>query len=166
MIFYRKDTNKYYLKSYRDKTHKGNIHIKIDSNTEFSIIKKEILFLSETYFQITPLENNQIEVQNLGKFNNDNEALKYVFDTNEYKFVTIGRDSNCSLSYPDDKSFSKIQATLNYDHDKKCWKIRDGSINKPSTNGCWIYATHSYEIYDNFLFSVIGNAYLKITICK
>jgi hypothetical protein len=68
------------------------------------------------------------------------------------------------MAYPGDKSFSKIQATLIYDSEKKIWKLKDGA-DKPSTNGCWVYATHSFEIVDSSIFQ-FGNSKFRLTMVK
>jgi len=60
---------------------------------------------------------------------------------------------------------AKVQATISYDSENKTWKLKDGSIEKPSTNGCWIYAIHSFEIHDNTIFQ-LGNSRFKIVYCK
>jgi hypothetical protein len=93
-----------------------------------------------------------------------NAVKKYSFESSEYKSVTIGRDNKCTLCFPD-KGFSKIQTTLLYDSEKKYWKIRDGSIEKSSTNGTWVYAIHSYEIVDNTILEIF-NSKLRVSICS
>ncbi len=165
IIYYRKDVNKFFLKCYRDKIHTGQIHIKIDSNTEYVINKKEIVLLSETYFQLTPHSDGRLEIQNLGSSNKDDNSSKTIFDPSEYSSVSIGRDKKCTMPYPNDKSFSKVQTTLKFDSSKNLWKLKDGTADKPSTNGCWIYATHSFEITDLTIFQ-FGNSKFRITVVK
>ena len=165
IIYYKKDTSKYYIKSYRDKQHTGQVHIKIDPQNDLFLLKKEIVLLSETYFQITPHSDGKIEIQNLGFSNKDSESTKFVYDYTETRQITIGRDSKCVMPYPTDKSFSKVQATISYDTDRRQWKLKDGSADKASTNGCWIYATHSYEILDGAIFQ-FGSSRFRITVTK
>jgi hypothetical protein len=141
------------------------VHIKIDSINDLYLAKKEIVLLSETYFQMTPHSDGKIEIQNLGFSNKDSESTKFTFDYTETKIITIGRDSKCTMPYPSDKSFSKVQASLSFDSDKRQWKLKDGNVDKPSTNGCWIYATHSYEVLDNTIFQ-FGSSRFKISLCK
>ncbi len=166
IIYYKKDVNKFYLKSYRDKLFTGQIHIKVDPKLEYTISKKEIVLLSENYFQITPAPSGLIEIQNLGASNvRENDTGKFTYDPDEIKNITIGRDKKCTISYSGDKSFSKVQASISYDSENKNWKLKDGSIEKPSTNGCWIYAIHSFEIHDNTIFQ-LGNSRFKVMYCK
>jgi len=41
-----------------------------------------------------------------------------------------------------DKAFSKIQTTFMFDKEMNCWKVKDGTREKNSTNGTW----YDYEI--------------------
>jgi hypothetical protein len=49
----------------------------------------------------------------------------------------MGRDNKCAISFPGDKSFSKIQLTIKYNNLTKTWILIDGIDDKPSTNGTW-----------------------------
>jgi hypothetical protein len=136
--------------------------IKVDQGEELPIMKKEIISISDYFFQLSPLSDGGIEIMKLISNSKVNlEKEKYNFDIND-KCFTLGRDSNCNISFPGDKAFSKIQATFSYNLDRKCWCLRDGTKDKPSTNGTWLYAAHSYEIKDNTMFRV-GNSKILIT---
>ena len=63
---------------------------------------------------------------------------KFIFENTQEKF-TIGRDSKCDIPFVGDKAFSKIQSTFIFDKDLNCWKVKDGSLEKNSTNGNWYY---------------------------
>jgi len=76
-----------------------------------------------------------LEIHKLANKNSQNSE-KYIFE-NSQETVTIGRDSKCNVFFNGDKAFSKIQTTFSYDKDLKVWKIKDGSIDKQSTNGTW-----------------------------
>lgn len=76
-----------------------------------------------------------LEIHKLANKNSQNSE-KYTFE-NSQEIVTIGRDSKCNVFFNGDKAFSKIQTTFTYDKDLKVWKIKDGSIDKQSTNGTW-----------------------------
>ncbi len=113
---------------------------------------------------MTPLQEGGLEIQNLGTSNKESEGpIRYSFDKHEYKTVTVGRDSKCSISYPNDKSFSKVQATFIQDSENKIWKLKDGTSDKTSTNGSWVYATHSYEVVDKTVFQ-FGNSRMRISV--
>lgn len=144
------------------------MHIKLSSEIFYPILKKEIILIDEMYFQVIPHSDGKLEINNLGigtissdkKLDKENTARKYIFEKNEYKSVTIGRDSSCTISFPGDKSFSKIHTTIIYDKENQYWKIKDGSIDKASTNGTWIFANHSYEIMDNTIFQLATSNFL------
>ncbi len=127
------------------------IHIKIEGEKEYTIKRKEIILLGETYFQITPLMDKRLEIFEIGLNKKATDTTKFIF-TSDQEVVTIGRDNKCSIPFLKDKSFSKIQATITFDTNTNMWKIRDGSIHKSSTNGCWIYTYHSFEINDTITF--------------
>ncbi len=165
IIYFKRDVNKFFLKSYRDKLFTGQIHIKVDPKADFIIYKKEIFLLSESYFQITPIQSGLIEIQNLGGNIKENDSGKYTYDPEDTRSITIGRDKKCTMAFSWDKSFSKIQTTISYDYENKVWKLRDGNGDKPSTNGCWVYAIHSFEIQDNTVFQ-LGNSRFRLTYCK
>lgn len=96
--------------------------------------RKEILSISDYFFQITPL-SDKIEIIKLAN-KTSQSSEKYTFE-NSQLIVSIGRDSKCSIFFSGDKAFSKVQTTFIYDIDLKFWRIKDGSEDKPSTNGTW-----------------------------
>lgn len=96
--------------------------------------RKEILSISDYFFQLNPLAD-KLEILRLANKNLPNSE-KFTFDISQ-EIVTIGRDSKCNIYFNGDKAFSKIQTTFTYDRDMKCWKIKDGTEDKPSTNGTW-----------------------------
>jgi hypothetical protein len=175
LIYYKKETNCYYIRGYREKANSISelILIKLNQHCELPLVKKEIIAMGDHYFHVNPTSECRLEIQNLGSSkelsnsNNNNSPHshnKYIFEVNEYKTVTIGRDPKCTISFVGDKAFSKCQITFTYDSANKVWKVRDGSDEKESTNGTWIFATHSYEIQNNFVFRV-GRSRVKITMC-
>ena len=71
------------------------------------------------------------------------------------KEITIGRESHCTFAFPKEKSFSRIQTTIKYEEDKGQWLIMDGSKTKSSTNGTWVFGTHSFEIKDQMIVEIL-----------
>lgn len=124
---------------------------------------------NDFFFLVNPLPEGKLEIHNLGSQNDKNTenkaVVKYSFDMKANKQVTIGRDETCSISFPRDRSFSRVHTSFIYDITSNCWKIKDGAYEKSSTNGTWIYATHSYEINDNMTIK-IENSKFKITLHK
>lgn len=98
--------------------------------------RKEILSISDYFFQLNPLPD-KLEIHKLANKNSQNSE-KFIFE-NSQEIITIGRDSKCNVFFNGDKAFSKIQTTFIYDKDLKVWRIKDGSQDKPSTNGTWYY---------------------------
>ena len=144
-IYYQREFKNYSLRAFSGKESDNRIlYVKLNNNYSLPLKQKEIFSAGNVVFQVTPLENNKIEILNLSKKNDEEE--KKIFDPNEIKEISIGRDKKCDYSFPKDKSFSRIQTTFLFDDDKKEWIIIDGSKTKSSTNGTWIFGTHSFEI--------------------
>ena len=148
-IYYQREFKNYSLRAFSGKESDNRIlYVKLNNNYSLPLKQKEIFSAGNIVFQVTPIENNKIEVLNLSK-KNEEEEQKKIFDPNEIKEISIGRDKKCDFSFPKDKSFSRIQTTFLFDDDKKEWIIIDGSKTKSSTNGNWIFGTHSFEILNS-----------------
>ena len=90
------------------------------------------------------------------KLRNKNKYIIKIFDGNKQKLVTIGRHKECDFSFPKDKSFSRYQTCFEFDESKNEWSIIDGK-DKDSTNGTWIFGTHSFLIKDEMFIEVLNS---------
>ena len=150
-VYYLRESKSYCLKAFSGKESDNRLlYVKLDNSYTLPLKQKEIISAGNSIFEITPIENNKIEVVNLS----DSESKK-IFDPNDNKEVTIGRDKKCNLSFPNDKSFSRCQTTFSFDENKKQWIIIDGSKTKSSTNGTWIFGTHSFPIVDQLIIEIL-----------
>ena len=123
-----------------------------DNNYSLPLRRKEIISAGNVIFEINPIENNKIEICNL----NENNS-KQIFDPNNIKEITIGRDKKCNFSFPKDKSFSRNQTTFLFDDKNKIWIIDDGCKTKSSTNGTWVFGTHSFPIVDQLTIEILSS---------
>ena len=156
-IYYQREFKNYSLRAFSGKESDNRIlYVKLNNNYSLPLKQKEIFSAGNIVFQVTPIENNKIEVLNLSK-KNEEEEQKKIFDPNEIKEISIGRDKKCDFSFPKDKSFSRIQTTFLFDDDKKEWIIIDGSKTKSSTNGTWIFGTHTFEIKDQLMVEILNS---------
>jgi pSer/pThr/pTyr-binding forkhead associated (FHA) protein len=57
---------------------------------------------------------------------------------------------DCRIRF-DDSSMSRYQCTLNYESNKG-WTLLDGTFEKRSTNGTWLFVEEEYEIYEGMIF--------------
>ena len=124
-----------------------------------AILTSRILELTLTgniIFQITPLKDDNIEIINLSKKNTDDSTNKYIVNAFDKKTITIGRHIDCDFSFPKNKSFSRFQTTMEFDEELKKWTIIDGNKNKSSTNGTWIFGTHSFLIRDEMIVEILN----------
>ncbi len=152
-IYFLRETKSYCLRAYSGKESDNRLlYVKLDNFFSLPLKQKEIISAGNTIFEVTPLENNKIEICNLSQNN-----LKQIFDPNNIKEITIGRDKNCNLSFPKEKSFSRCQTTFSYDDKKKVWIIFDGSKTKSSTNGTWVFGTHSFPIVDQLTIEILNS---------
>ena len=155
-IYYKIEDKNYYIRSYSGKGSDNKIlFIKLRNKNKYVIKQKEIISAGSIIFQITPINDNELEIMNL-----TNKKYRKIFDGNKQKLVTIGRHKECDFSFPKDKSFSRYQTCFEYDEDKKEWTVIDGK-DKDSTNGTWIFGTHSFLIKDEMFIEVL-NSKIKI----
>ena len=151
-IYYKIEDKNYYIRSYSGKGSDNKIlFIKLRNKNKYAIKQKEIISAGSIIFQITPINDNEIEIINL-----TNKKYRKIFDGNKQKLVTIGRHKECDFSFPKDKSFSRYQTCFEYDEDKKEWTVIDGK-DKDSTNGTWIFGTHSFLIKDEMFIEVLNS---------
>ena len=156
MIYYEKDSKSYFIRPYSGKNNDNRIlYIKLTNGYNLRLKQKEIISAGNIIFQISPIENNNLEIVNLSK-QSLSMIPKQTFDASSKKEVTIGRNKDCDFSFPNNKSFSRTQTTFEYDEENQEWIIIDGSRTKSSTNGTWVFCSHSFPIKDKMLFEVLN----------
>ena len=165
MIFFKKESKEYFIRSYYHKTIDSKI-LFVQLNTQYNIpIKsKEIISAGNSIFQLSLVKNKNLEIINLS-IREQGECPKTVFDQTKEKQITIGRDKQCTLSYPKDKSFSRIQTTIQFEDDLNEWVIYDGNIDRGSTNGTWVFGIHSFPIKDGMIAEILTTK-VKFSVMK
>ena len=157
MIYFEKDSKSYFIRPYSSKNNDNRIlYIKLTNGYNLSLKQKEIISAGNIIFQVSPVENNNLEIVNLSK-QNLSMIPKQTFDASSKKEVTIGRNKDCDFPFPNNKSFSRIQTTFEFDEENQEWVIIDGSRTKSSTNGTWVFCTHSFIIKDKMIVEVLNN---------
>ena len=161
-IYYKMEDKSYYIRSYSGKGSDNKIlFIKLRNKNKYPLKQKEIISAGSVIFQVNPIINgNELELINLTYKKNSK-----IFDGNKQKLVTIGRHKECDFSFPRDKSFSRYQTSFEYDENKKEWSIIDGK-DKDSTNGTWIFGTHSFLIKDEMTIEVLNSKIIIKEITK
>ena len=156
MIYLERELKSYFIKPYFNKTDDNKIlYIKLNHDNNLPLKQIEHIFAGNIIFQVSPVDNNNLEIINLSK-ENLSSIPKKTFDASSKKEVTIGRNKDCDFSFPGNKSFSRIHTTFEYDEDNKEWVIIDGSKIKSSTNGTWIFCTHSFKIKNNMTVEIMN----------
>ena len=157
MIYFDKASKSYNIRPYSSKNNDNRIlYIKLTNGYNLPLKQKEIISAGNIIFQITPLENNNLEIVNLSK-QNLSIIPKQTFNASSKKEVTIGRNKDCDFSFANNKSFSRIQTTFEFDEENQEWIIIDGSRTKSSTNGTWVFCTHSFVVKDKMIVEVLNN---------
>ncbi len=161
-IYFKKEENKYYIKAFSGKGSDNKVlFIKLNSKNKFVINQKELILTGNIIFQITPLRDDSIEIINLSKKKENEINTKYIINGFDKKTIRIGRHIDCEFSFPKNKNFSRFQTTIEFDEEQKKWAIMDGYQNKSSTNGTWIFGTHSFLIKDEMIVEIL-NCQVKI----
>ena len=132
------------------------LYVKLTNGYNLPLKQKEIISAGNIFFQVTPLENNNLEVVNLSK-QSLSMIPKQTFNASSKKEVTIGRNKDCDFAFPNNKSFSRVQTTFEFDEEKQEWVIIDGSRTKSSTNGTWVFCTHSILIKDKMTIEILNH---------
>ena len=160
-IYYKKEEKAYYIRAYSGKGSDNKIlFIKLTNDNKLALKQKELISAGSIIFQVNPIGNNNLEIINLS-CKKSSPNYKQTFDGYNKKVVTIGRHKECDFFFPKDKSFSRYQTSFEFDENKKEWSIIDGKDNKGSTNGTWIFGTHSFLIKKEMIVEIL-NSKIKI----
>ena len=155
-IYFNRENKTFNIRAYSGKGSDNRIlFIKLTGNINLPLKQKEIISAGNIIFQISPIENNHLEIVNLSK-QSLSMIPKQTFDASSKKEVTIGRNKDCDFSFPNNRSFSRTQTTFEYDEENQEWIIIDGSRTKSSTNGTWVFCAHSFPIKDKMIFEVLN----------
>ena len=159
MIYYEKDSKSYFIRPYSSENNDNRIlYVKLTNGYNLPLKQKEIISVGNIIFQISPIENNHLEIVNLSQ-QSLSASPKQTFDPSSKKEVTIGRNKDCDFSFHNNKSFSRIQTTFEFDEENQEWIIIDGSRTKSSTNGTWVFCSHSFPIKDKMIVEVLNNKF-------
>ena len=162
VIYYKKEEKSYYIRAFSGKGSDNKIlFVRLKNENKLILKQKELISAGDTIFQITPLENNDLEIIHLSKKKTLNNFNKQTFNGAKKKIVTLGRSKDCDFPFPRDKSFSRFQTSFEFNEEKKQWAIIDGKGNKSSTNGTWVFGTHSFLIKNEMIVEIL-NSKIKI----
>ena len=166
VIYYKKEEKSYYIRAFSGKGSDNKIlFIRLKNENKLILKQKELISAGDTIFQITPLDNNNLEIIHLSKKKSLNNLNKQTFNGTKKKIVTLGRSKDCDFSFPRDKAFSRFQTSFEFNEDSKLWTIIDGKDNKSSTNGTWVFGTHSFLIKNEMIVEIL-NSKIKIRVIK
>ena len=95
---------------------------------------EEYLFKSDESLKISDQEISSSPVDSLDQ---SHKPIK----------ILIGRSELCHIQIKD-KMLSRVQCTITFNPDRKCWQIQDGYNGRRSTNGIWWYLKESQPIVE------------------
>lgn len=150
-IYFQKSSKRYYIKACSGGEKDSEIlFIKLHKNYVYPMTEIEFIFIANSVFQLIPLQDGTLEISILAAKKNVTDVTKNIYRRQEV--ITIGKESNCTYSFPDEKCVSHINTTIYYDDKINGWVIRDGDKkSKPSTNGTWLFGMHSFPITDGLV---------------
>lgn len=170
VIYYRKEEKKYYIRTYKDQLSNGLSVLLVKIKKTFPIKKSEMFMIGDLFFVFKINISNSNKILSITKLSckRSPEEEKKQFQSEKFmevgKVVTIGRDKKSTMAYPNDKSFSKVHATIYFNTEINEWEIKDGTAEKSSTNGVWVIPKHSLEVYDNMTFKIMGYSKFMVTL--
>jgi hypothetical protein len=155
-VYYKIEEKSYFIRAYCGKGSDNKIlFIKLNHENKYILKRKELISAGNIIFQVSPKNNNCIEIINLTSKKLINK--RQIFDGFNKKRVTIGRHKDCDFFFPKDKSFSRYQTTFEFDEEKKEWSLLDGKDKKASTNGTWIFGIHSFLIKNEMIVEILNS---------
>jgi len=96
-IYFNRENKTFNIRAYSGKGSDNRIlFIKLTGNINLPLKQKEIISAGNVIFQVTPIENNQIEITNISR-KEDSIEHKQIFDCDINRDITIGRDKNCDI---------------------------------------------------------------------
>lgn len=150
------------------------------------LVKKELIALGDIVIEIES-KGKLLKIKKVAAKQED--VTEYEYNADHTQLITIGRSKDCTICFKSN-SLSKFNLSICYRKSTikdmqvcnasnceklmrhftesdlrdstvvRYWEIIDGKILKPSTNGVWIFSTHSYELYDGLVVKVGKNKLL------
>ena len=135
----------YYFKSI-DSHPSVLIQVKLNPIGKWEIKKNDRFLLGDMVFKIDP-SNEELTVTRLVTKRYNEKITKTFYLENDGDNISIGRGKNCSMSL-NSGLLSRVHASVIYCENDEKWELRDGEINKPSSNGCYIFTSNQVAVYD------------------
>ena len=159
VIFFERDTSKYYFRSLKE----SEISVYVRINKNYFITSKKYFQVGDKVFHVEPGKNTiKIVIHNDLKKNKKGEKYtEYQFNSSAGE-ISIGRSEICNIKL-DETILSKVHCIFNYNEKKQTWMISDGNGERKSTNGTWLFCNSKYELTDKYTFAKIGKSVIEIS---
>ena len=176
IIYFSQNKKKYFIRTYHTQSNSNENDYSIRNINEIFFIRItgsyqmkgiEMFMIGDLVFVFRP-DNDKLTITKVKNKNTPEDETKTFVDENGNSTFTIGRNSNCSFAFPNNKSLSKVHCSFKYYKLEKMWIVYDGSINhnnnKKSTNGIWLIPKKSFEVYNEMEFKILGCSRCQIKI--
>ena len=175
-IYFNQEYDQYFIKNNTAKEQSSLILLKL--HKPIILNRKELLAIGDLLVEVENIKK-KLYIRILhGK---EKECKNYEFDPEQSNLVTLGRDKSNSVSIDNKSlskvsiTFKYIMTNIkdleknSYASNSKriiskfiesdfsensiirFWEIHDGSLKKQSTNGVWMFLSHSFSIYDGLI---------------
>lgn len=161
LIYFKQQKKRYYIRCYYESlsSYMSNYALSpfmIKLTDLYPLQNIEFLMIGDLFFVVTV--DKELGLLKITKKKNKKYkySLQETFSIEYDRLITIGRDTQCTIPFADNRSLSKIHCSFYYNKKDKVWFLQDGAENKPSTNGVWMVPKKSFKIYDGMLFKILG----------
>ena len=114
--------------------------------------------LSKIFFNLFYFSKSEVIIE----YGQSENLTKSVLKSSEKKMYCIGRKADSEILINDNR-FSREQAMIYYENNN--WYIKDGSIEKPSSSGTWLYVDKKFQINNSFVFK-LGTSKMKLDLIE
>ena len=174
IIYFSQNKKKYFIRTYHTQSNSNENDYSVRNINEIFFIRiigsyqmkgVEIFMIGDLVF-VFRTDNDKLIITKVKNKNTPEDETKTFGDELGNTTFTIGRNSNCSFAFPNNKSLSKVHCIFKYFKLEKMWVVYDGSINsnKKSTNGIWLIPKKSFEVYNEMEFKILGCSRCQIKI--
>ena len=174
IIYFSQNKKKYFIRTYHTQSNSNENDYSVRNINEIFFIRiigsyqmkgVEIFMIGDLVF-VFRTDNDKLIITKVKNKNTPEDETKTFGDELGNTTFTIGRNSNCSFAFPNNKSLSKVHCSFKYFKLEKMWVVYDGSINsnKKSTNGIWLIPKKSFEVYNEMEFKILGCSRCQIKI--
>ena len=155
VIFFDRESSKFYFRSLKE----SDIYIYVKISKNYKLKKKKYFQIGDIVFHAEPSVDNGLKIS-IHKENSNNKYEEHFFDSNSEE-VLLGRSDICNIKL-ESNILSKVHCTFKFNIKEKAWYVSDGTGERSSTNGTWMFCNSKYELNDEETQAKIGKSVITI----